>query len=234
MKNNTTIAALFCIILNGILLQGGLCQKNGGSIGDEPNLTGELFSTERLNADTWFNKEWAPGEILLADGSYSVNNKIRYNSLLDELFWLEPVSGKIVKLDKGSIEQFRIIKPLDNTIASFRRLHVDSNFLADTADIFAEVLYTGGITLYLRHNFYFQGTELTGPSNKRRLKDIYRENPEYYIKLNDNNLVEVHFLRKNLYLLFPDKKEPIKKYFRENAVRSPAEITSFVEFLDNL
>ncbi|MGE5406147.1 MAG: hypothetical protein ACM3NR_00435 [Methanosarcina sp.] len=234
MKSNLSTVALFCIILNASLLQTGLCQNNFGRLNTKPCLTGELFSTEKLSFDTWFNKEWAQGEILLVDGTVSRDSMIRYNSFLDELFWLEPVSGRTVKLDKLAIDEFRIINPAENKNIIFRRLHTNSFFLADSTDIFAEVLYSGGITLYLRHYFYFQGTQVTGPNNNRRLKDIYLESPVYYIKLKNNVLSEVHLRRKNLYALFPDKTDAIRKYWRNHVVSTPEEITWLAEFLDTL
>jgi hypothetical protein len=234
MKSKTGIAALLCIILNAGSLQDGLCQKNPDRLNTKADLTGELFLTDKLGIETWFNNEWAQGEIFLVDGTASTDSKIRYNSLLDELFWLEPVSGKTVKLDKQAIDEFRIINPSENKISIFKRLHTDNFFSADSSDVFAEVLYTGGITLYLRHYFYFQGTKVTGPNNNRRLKDVYLESPVYYIKLKNSDLTEIHFSRKNLCNLFPDKTEPIRKYWRNHNVRSPDEITGLVEFIDTL
>ena len=70
------------------------------------------------------------------------------------------------------------------------------------------------------------------------LKDIYQEEPEYYIKFLNNQVAEFKkFSRKNLYAFAPSKKDQIKQFLRENIpgiINSNQEIIEVVKFLDSI
>jgi hypothetical protein len=78
-------------------------------------LTGELFApVSAVDPATWFNLEWLPGDIYLSTGEIVRNKLIRYNGLLDELFWKEPKSGNIIKLDsKHSVKSVLLFQKSD-------------------------------------------------------------------------------------------------------------------------
>jgi len=106
------------LIITLILLVIGsricFCQTNSrntsNAISSESLLSGELFD-QSLTPDfaTYFNADWLAGDIQLTNGRIARTEKIKYNGLLDELFWNEPLSKQIIKLDRESILQFHYL-----------------------------------------------------------------------------------------------------------------------------
>jgi len=174
----------------------------------------------------------------MTNGRMVRKNKIRYNGLLDELFWLEPVSNKIIKLDKESILQFHFLNFNGDSTISFRKIRVRKDIFTDSADIFVQELKYGKVSLMISHSFYFAGKATVRTDKGAFLKDIYKGEPFYYLRLPDNRLVEIkRFSRKNLYTSLYDKKDLLRKYFRENSsgkISTGREIQDFVQFLSSV
>jgi len=205
----------------------------------EPFLSGELFSPD-LPPDitTYFNREWLSGDIRLTDGRIVRNKKIKYNGLFDELFWLEPESNLTIKLDKEGILQFHFLNYQGDTSVYFRKLKIKRDNFNDSIEIFGQELFHGNLSLYVIHSFYFKGTEIVPKNKKYILKDIYIEEPVYYIKFLNNKVVGFkRFSRKNVYAFVPDKKEQIRKFLRESIpgkIKNNQEIIGLVQFLSSI
>jgi len=205
----------------------------------EPFLSGELFSPD-LPPDitTYFNRDWLSGDIRLTDGRIVRNKRIKYNGLLDELFWLEPKSNLTIKLDKEGILQFHFLNYQGDTSIYFRKLKVKRDNFNDSIEIFGQELFHGNLSLYVIHSFYFKGTEIVPKNKKYILKDIYIEEPVYYIKFLNNKVVGFkRFSRKNVYAFVPDKKEQIRKFLRESIpgkIKNNQEIVGLVQFLSSI
>ena len=205
----------------------------------EPFLSGELFSPD-LSPDitTYFNREWLSGDIWLTDGRIVRNKRIKYNGLLDELFWLEPISNQTIKLDKEGILQFHFLNYQGDTSVYFRKLKVKRDSFNDSIEIFGQELFHGDLSLYVLHSFYFKGTEIVPKNKKNIMKDIYIEEPVYYIKFLNNKVVGFkRFSRKNVYAFVPDKKEQIRKFLKESIsgkIKNNQEIIGLVQFLSSI
>jgi hypothetical protein len=211
------------LIFLGIVSCPGLCQTSCNcidlnEINSEPLLSGEIFSpASSPDIVTYFNKNWLTGDIWLTDGSIIRNKKIRYNGLLDELFWLEQESNKTIKLDKEAIVRFHFQNIMGDTSVYFRRLKVKRNILADSTEIYGQEVYQGDLSLFVLHTFYLAGKEEIQLNNSYILKDIYKEDPVYYIKYLNNKVGGFkNFSRKRLYEFLPGKKDQIKRFFKEN------------------
>lgn len=240
MKTKILIAVLI------ILASGSgtaFCQTSGDNVSKnidyESLLSGELFDLSLTpDLSTYFNTEWLAGDILLANGRMARNNKIRYNGLLDELFWLEPVSNQIIKLDKESILQFHFLNFQGDSTIRFRKIRVRKDIFTDSADIFVQEINHGKVSLMISHSFYFAGKETIRTDKGAFLKDIYKGEPLYYLRLPDNRLVEIRrFNRKNIYTVLSSRKELIRQYFRDNSsgkISTGREIQDFVQFLSSV
>jgi hypothetical protein len=232
---------LLQLILLSIASPAGFCQSafncfDINEIAAEPYLSGELFATSSTpDIVTYFNRDWLSGDIWLADGGIIRNIKIRYNGLLDELFCLEPESNRIIKLDKEAIFQFHFLNFQGDTSVYFRKLKVKRDNYNDSIEIFAQEIYNRNLSLFILHSFYFLRRE-TVPMNKSyTLKDIYKEEPVYYLRYLNNPVVEFkRFSRKNLYSFMPDKENQIRKYFRDSMsgkIKTNQEVMNFINFL---
>ncbi|TFG44428.1 MAG: hypothetical protein E4H43_00340 [Bacteroidia bacterium] len=234
-------------IVNVILLvigsRIGFCQTDTGqtanTINSESLLSGELFD-QSLTPDfaTYFNIAWLEGDILLTNGRIARNKKIKYNGLLDELFWLEPVSNQTIKLDKESILQFHFLDFQGDTTIRFRKIKVKQDIFTDSSEIFVQEINKGKLSLLISYSFYFAGKETVRTNKGSFLKDIYKEEPVYYLSFPDNRLIELRrFSRKNLYTSLSDKKDLIRQYYRESSsgkIRTGQEILDFVQFLSSI
>jgi hypothetical protein len=234
---------LFSIILVGITSRIGFCQTDDDysvkNIDSESLLSGELFNPEMMpNISTHFNKEWLLTDILLTDYRLVRNKMIKYNGLLDELFWLEPESNQTIKLDKEAIMKFHFLNFQGDTTIRFRKIKVKRDIFKDSSEIFVQDINNGTLSLLISHSFYFAGKEPVRMNQLYYMKEIYNEEPVYYLEFPDNKLIEFRkFSRKNLYKSIPDKKEMIRRYFRESAsgkIQTVQEILDFVQFLSSI
>jgi hypothetical protein len=108
----------------------------------EWRLTGELFVPDfTIDSRTNFYTEWESGNIYLSNGIVVRNKLIKYNRLLDQLFWLEPKSNNIIKLDKESILRFHFSDINGDTTVYFRKIKVKRNLVADSVSVFAQEIY---------------------------------------------------------------------------------------------
>jgi hypothetical protein len=232
------------IILLGITSRAGYCQNDYCCFGTditntELSLSGELFAPDLpVDIMTYFNRDWLLGDIFLSNGGIIRNINIKYNGLLDELFWLEPKSNKPIKLDKEAILQFHFLNFLGDTLVYFRKLKVKRNILTDSTEIYGQEIYHGDLSLFVLHTFYLDRREIVPMNKSYILKDIYKEEPVYYIKLLNNKVVGFkRFSRKSLYAFVPDKKDQIRKFFRESIsgkIKTNPEIIGLIQFLNSI
>jgi hypothetical protein len=204
-----------------------------------PYLPGEVFiPAEPLDIITYFNSDWLPGDIYLANGEVANNVNIKYNKLLDELFWLEPVSNRIIKLDKEGILQFHFLNFQGDTSVYFNRITAKRHALADSSKIFGREIYKGKLSLYILYNFVIEQKELAIVNGVYCERNIYGEEPVYYLQFMNKQAVGLARLnRKSLYTIFPDKKDQIKKFFKENrqtVFSTNEELVSLAQFLSSI
>jgi len=233
-----------CIFLSGLTSRAAFCQNECNCNGNdklttEPEISGELFSpASQPDIITYFNREWLSGDIFLMNGGIIKDRKIRYNGFLDELMLLEPESNQAIILDKEAILKFHILNFQGDTSVYFRKLKVKRDILNDSIEIFGQVLYQGKLSLFVFHSFYFDRSEIVQMNKRYYLKDIYKEDPIYYITFSDNETVGFkNFNRKNIYALMPVQKEQIKKFLNENnpgRIDTYHEIISVIQFLDSI
>ena len=238
MKTKILIVALI-ILVSGTVF----CQTSGNNtlknIDYESLLSGELFDLSLTpDLSTFFNTEWIAGDILMTNGRMARNHKIRYNGLLDELFWLEPVSNQTIKLDKESILQFHFLNFQGDSTIRFRKIRVRHDIFSDSVDIFVQEIYQGKVSLTISHSFYFAGKATVRTDRGTFLKDVYKGETVYFLLLPDNRLVGLkRFSRKNLLTTLYDKEDLIRQYFRESSsgkISNVREIQDFVQFLNSV
>lgn len=243
-KYMKTRLLLLLFILLRISSLPGYCQVNFdcydlNEINREQALSGELF-TPAATPDivTYFNKSWLIGDIWLTDGTVVRNKKIRYNGLLDELLWQEPESNQTIKLDKEAIQKFHFLDFQGDTSVYFRKLKVKQIILNDSIEIFGQEIYHGDLSLFIFHSFYLLRKDKVQIGDNYFLKDIYKEEPVYYLEYLDGEVFGFkRFNRKSLYAFLPGLKDQINQYFRENkswVIKSKPEIIKLVQFLSSV
>jgi len=182
-----------------------------------PFIAGELFAPSvPVDPTTYFNKDWLPGDIFLCDGGIIRNKKIRYNGLLDELFCLDNKSNKIIKIDKEQVSRFHFKNIPGDTTVYFNKIRVKRDIISDSVEIFAQEIYTGKLSLFIFHKYSFERSELVSTAGGALLKDIYKEQPVYYLRYMNNNPEGFKKLNvKGLSSFIPGKEDQIKQFFRQ-------------------
>jgi hypothetical protein len=190
-------------------------------------LTGELFTPDLIiDGTTYFNSEWLPGEIYLSNGEIVINKLIKYNGLLDELFWKEPKSNNVIKLDKEAIRQFHFQNLNGDSTIYFRKIKVRRNAIADSSEIFGQVVYGGSLSLFLLHTYKTAGSELIRKNGVLFEKVNYVEVPVYIFRLTNNNTFVFKSLnRKRLYSISPANSEKINEFLKTNRTRDFKDIS---------
>jgi hypothetical protein len=211
----------------------------GESVNYDPRLSGELFtSSMSVDESTYFSKVWLIGDIFLSNGEIVRNKLIRYNGLLDELFWLDHKSNNIIKLDKSSIMRFHFINFQGDTSVYFRKIKVKPDVIADSSEVFGQEIYNGRLSLFILHTFFITRREHFYKEGVPYQKSIYEEEPVYYFRFTNNKSVGIKNLnRKNLYTVFPVYKNQIKKFYRQNKqgeFRNNSELIRLTRFLCTL
>jgi hypothetical protein len=193
----------------------------------EPYLTGELFAPGLIVDETdYFSSGWLSGNISLSNGAIIKDKLIKYNGLLDELFWLEPNSKNVIKLDKEAIQQFHFQNLNGDTSVYFRKIKEKRNAIADSGDVFEQVIYEGSLSLFIIHNYKFERTEFIRINGVTCEKNVYVEEPIYIFRLTNNKTFVMKRLRPHsLYTFSPDNKDKIKEFLKEN--KSGAAIDNF-------
>jgi len=208
-------------------------------INSGPFLSGELFiPAVPLDVKTYFNRDWLLSDVYIANGEIVRNKYIKYNRLLDELFWLEPSSNKIIKLDKEGILKFHILNVQGDTSVYFRKLKVKRDIFTDSSEIYGQEIYHGKLSLFILHTFYIEEREIISMNKGIFQKDIYAEAPIYFLKLMNIKAVGFKNLnRKNMYAFVPDKKEQIKRFFKQikqSKIETYPDIILLMKFLNSI
>jgi len=237
---NITLIVLFQVFISGICNGQAIIKNSTGNIaGSGPYISGELITSSSFQPDivTYFNREWLPGDIILTEGGILRNKMIRYNSLLDELFCLEPESGRIIKPDKEAIVKFHFYNYYGDTAVYFKKLRINEDVSTDSVDAFVQQLYDGKLSLYIRRSLYLDHKEVVRVNNNYYLKDIYKVEPVFYLKHPVKGIYAFKALsRKSILALLPEKDDQIRKYFREAPkyrIKSEDDLIKLMGILDS-
>jgi hypothetical protein len=209
---------LFLTVSRSGFGQASECCSFRNAVYPDPALPGQLFRPlAPIDNSTWYNIDWLPADITLANGEIALNKEIKYSGLLDELLWREPESNNTVMLDKAAISRFHFIDYKGDTSVYFRRLRVKRDLAADSTDVFGQEIYLGKLSLYILHTYNIERREVSAINGVYTESDIYAEVPVYYFQLqNTKTIVMKKLTRKNLYALAPEKKDQINVFFRKN------------------
>jgi hypothetical protein len=232
-------AAFILIIFQSLYGQESCNCKIDEGLSSGLSLAGEVV-TSALQADsvTYLNKGWLPADIYLTNGEIIRKCYIKYNGLLDELYWLEPVTKKVIKLDKEEINRFHYVIFKSDTAVWFRRIRVRKSVYPDSVNVFAQEIYSGKLSLFVLHSFVMEGHEVSARNGAYYQKTIYTEVPVYYFRFLNKKTVGLKKLNpKSIYSLAPDKKDQIRKFFAEKGnsrFKNNSDLARLAKFLSSV
>jgi hypothetical protein len=219
--------------------QKSMTKENVDLTSSELCLTGELFTPNFIiDGSTYYNSEWLPGDIYLSNGEVVRNKFIKYNGMLDELFWQEPKSKNVIKLDKEAILRFHFQNFNGDPAVYFKKIKFRKNNISDSSEVFGQVVNEGNLSLYILHDFKTAGTELIRQNGNLLERTIYVEEPFYIFRLTNNKTFVFKSLnRKKLYSISPANSEKIKEFLKTNRtgqIKDISYLRKLTQFLDTI
>jgi len=118
-----------------------------------------------------------------------------------------------VKLDKESVDGFCLNEKYTNRSYCFEKIRIREELSADSALVYAQLLYKGNLSLYAYRKVVHTGA--TESQDRHYIIDEFEKKPGYYFKFADNHTAGFKRIsKKNILKIFPGKKEEITDLFR--------------------
>jgi hypothetical protein len=220
-----------------VQLSGQVRQNEFAGVQQIPNqyVAGELYNGD-LQSDTYLNPDWIEGDLLLESGEIISNLFLRYNGLIDELFWRESVSNTVIKVDKESVMGFHFNDFRGDTTVFFRRMKIKKDFVSDSVLSFLQEIDFNRIKLFIFHSKFFLRKENYSVNGKISMRDKYIDQPVYFIESESGLSVFKKFNGHALCKAYPDKSDLIRKYIRNSEsgrLNTYSDIISILQYLDD-
>ena len=203
----------------------------------EPRLSGEVYSPPDnfANSQNYF-PNWLRGDIVLISGETVRGQQIQYNAYLDEVFWLNPLFYRQIRLDKQLISSFTAVIDESGKTAIFKRIN-SGNELTGNSDFFARLLYKDKISLYSRRMLRESGRTQSATVGGTIISRILLiSDHKYFLMLEDDIIIPVSRNRRSLYNAFPEKRREIRTILRSNRnrIRNEAELIEAIALLNSV
>ncbi len=165
---------------------------------NEVYLPGEIFFPPQAYSGRQFLfDDWKKGDIITQSGKVYTNQLLKYNMLLDELFWLSPGVFNHIMLDRGFINKFTIDidggQPL-----TFQKIPVKNPITGADAMQFAQQLYKGDLELYVTHHKRISArSEVVRTGETVSHQRILQKTQSYYLKNTSGEIVQLRPSRRS-------------------------------------
>lgn len=209
------IFAVFFLSATAQDAQPCLCDEEINDV-FEPKLSGEIYQPlTSFVGEEFFNIHYVKGDIVLNNGEIITNKLIRYNGRIDGLLFWAP-NGQEILLDNYFIKEFCLKNYNSNPKIFFKKIKVIKEFGSDTMEVFGQVLYQNKLSLYVFRHYVHDMDVIKYVGNTRGSVSSYSPSPIYYFQIPNHKTIGFkRFKKRDLYMLFPGKKDTIKKIFKE-------------------
>ena len=204
----------------------------------ETRLKGQVYHRlPGMIGTEFYTPTFVKGDIFLENGDIAVDQQIRYNGRIDGLLLLPQFSREIL-LDNYFIKGFCLKDFKEIPKICFNKIKVIKEFSNDSIQVFAQMLYQNKLSLYAFRRYVYQGDVIEYVLNKHVSRKSFGPSFVYYFQLSNHKTIGFKkFKRKNLYALFPERKEAMKKLFRENHQRkfnNESDLVRITEILNSI
>lgn len=227
-------ALLFLILVN--LSSDIFCQAINLDSIFEPKLSGEIFQQRTgMVGKQFYNDDWAVGNIKLTNGKWVTNKQLKYDAFLDELIWYRTDSLLQVKLEKHFISEF-CFKNYNSQFVQFKKIKTKLSQMADSTDIFVEVMIEKITSFYIFRNVKTEGTVNRLDRGVQYSFDKLVSNPLYIIILPDKKTITFKKIRRRVLLkALPDEyKILLKELIQQNhlSIRTESDLVKLVGLMN--
>jgi len=186
----------------------------------EARLKGKVYKRLfGLVGTEFYTSTYLKGDIFLENGEVAVDQFIRYNGRIDGLVLVPPYSREI-QLDNYFIKSFSLKDYKDGVNLYFSKINVAKEFSKDSVQVFGQILYQNKLSLYAFRQYSYQYDVIENKGNKQIASPFYGPSFIYYFILPGGKAIGFRKFKKgDIYAIFPDRKDEIKKLFRENHQR---------------
>lgn len=191
-------------------------------------LTGEIFMPVRnYSGDSWYSGNWVTGTVETIHGVVYPEQQLRYNMLLDELFWQSPGARQHVMLDKNTIQSFTM-KMDGEVVHEFQRIFLPDPVTGSIQGKYVRVLFDegDGVALYgMYHKRFSSRSERINMGGRVTHVRILTSQTAWYLQLPDEEIRSVRPRNRAFINSFPDKRDELRQLLRSNNIRVRDEVT---------
>lgn len=207
------------------------CEHNSST----SKLSGELYLQRIIYAGSpFFLDNWFKGDVFLESGEVVKDQLLRYNALEDELIWKEPVSSRLIKLDKMLISAFTIKQ---NNIFYFERISSITKGTFTVSNEFLQILHKGKYTLYacrwVEKTAQMESIYIGGRGQNALL---IKPKTTYYIKFLDGSVSSIALGLNSFVNFFSSEIEISRKLLRNQGlnIKNEAQLIDAVKWAETL
>ncbi|WP_196895907.1 hypothetical protein [Aureivirga marina] len=231
MKKNLLLALLITPLLSFAQLQSGISNQQLGFTENGSVRTIQSIQSNK-NLNPFLFQKWSTGYIQLKDDVNHSKDKMHFN-LESGKVTLESPSGKsaeFFEVDSEMISSFGIRKPGSDKMRIFTKINkADFQNQGEASVSFYEVFSSNeGNKPYLIRKIYKKEVEIkagntgnggyTGASNEQTSGTKMKKYRTFYALNKEGKYVKTKLSKKKLLKLFPDKKNELKKYIKDNDI----------------
>ena len=193
----------------------------------EDKITGIVLSETyfKLPEKEIYN-QWSVGDILLNNGERITNRVIRYDGISDNLIVSSLKEDVKLAVEKNTIKGFDIIMYKSDKILHYKKLNIKNILSSEYTVGYAQLLVSGKTSLYATRRL-----QQVGATNE--IQTYY----SYIIVKEDGTMFHfLHYSRRYIASLFPEKKVIFKSHLRKqhNRVRSEEQLIQAIELYNSL
>jgi hypothetical protein len=202
----------------------------------ETRLQGKIYvGLATIVGTEFYTPSFVKGDIFLENGKIAVDQQIRYNGRIDGLILLH---GRQILLDKYFIKEFCFKDVMGLPKICFGKIKVVKDFSNDTINVFAQILYKNKLSLYAYRRYVDKEEVIEYVSNRRVSKRSFGPSFIYYFQFPNHKTIGFKkFKKRDLFHLFPDKKDAMRKLFREkhqHRFKSEADLIQITALLNEM
>lgn len=176
------------------------------------------------NKGIFFRNTYLPGRVFFSSGDSIGGIFLRYSILEDKLIWLNKDHGQI-NLDRSTLKAFELLN--GDTVFRFEKLALKT--LNNSSDHFYQVLHSNKVSVYAERKVNKSSSYF---SNKTQFFN-YKPSATYILKIGQDEYLISTYKPRNLFKLFPDKKEKISQQLRDSNLKVDSEI-NFIRFIKSI
>ncbi|MCU0369894.1 MAG: hypothetical protein MUC31_00625 [Bacteroidales bacterium] len=199
--------------------QMALMQEQGTSGGDAS--PAGMAST---SGGMYLEPGWAPGRVLLSDGSVMENIRLRYDIYHQQIQFIK--EKDTLAFSKPEEVKYFIFDGRNFIYSEFQKEDV-------TAKGYFEILTEGECKLFLHRSIKYHADPESDPNLK---EEVYIRESEYFISRNDDVARPVRACRKGVLCVFKDKEEQVDEFMKVNNLKMKTcdEFIQVVQYYNSL